>query len=274
MKNNRISSVFAFTLVEALITITIVGLLMAGVLAFYVSNSEYTFLGEEKLLINSDVRNFTNQMMTNARDANYLVLYQSFYPYSTANNAYPYTGTGADSTDVTYDTNHNSVFDAGDELGVGLTGDYLVFVYYTDSFYGFNPADPTTPVPNPKVKRIVAYWVAPNRNFPNEIALYMFDSDNFSGGTAPWPGGPTFPADVPASNAIESLLPPNTLAWAQNSTFKIVLNNIRGLSNQGLAFTNYSTIANTSILMHAIILHGNEAKRVTTTYNFTITPRG
>jgi hypothetical protein len=49
-----------------------------------------------------------------------------------------------------------------------------------------------------------------------------------------------------------------------------MLNNVNGLSNR-YNFYNYQ---NKSVITRAKIVHGNRAKRVTNTYNFTITPRG
>ena len=67
------------------------------------------------------------------------------------------------------------------------------------------------------------------------------------------------------------MLPAATSAWATNAGFDMIVNDLRGLSDNGLLFVNYQ---NRSALVRAKILHGNQAKRVTNTYNFTITPRG
>jgi hypothetical protein len=69
---------------------------------------------------------------------------------------------------------------------------------------------------------------------------------------------------------MEALLPPANSTWSRAAEFPILLHNVSGLSN-GYSFYNYE---NKSIITRAKILHGNLAKRVTNTYNFTITPRG
>ncbi len=263
----------AFTLVEILVALTIVGFVMAGVMTLYVSTLKTNFASEEKLLINSDIRNLTERLLRDARGAKSVLLYKSFYSYTTANNVYPYTGIGADSTSVSYG---GGGLTSGNELGSGAYGDYIVFVSYTDPFAGAQ-----------KISRIVAYWIAPNRNNQAETALYTFDSDNFPGGVAPWTdasGNPiAFPAAIASSNPVESLLPQNSstwadvwTSWATNSNFQMVVGDIRGQSSQGLNFYNYAanTTTSTSILMHSWIIHGNAVKRLTDNYNLTITPRG
>jgi type II secretory pathway pseudopilin PulG len=271
----------AYTLVEALLAMTIVGFVMAGVMTFYVTAQSTIFTSEQKLLINGDIRTFTETVMSNARDANWVVLYQAFYPYTTANNSFPYTGTtvgsnnDTNSTAVSYDLNASNTFTALDRVGIGGSGDYLVFISFTDPFYGFVPANPTIPFPTMTVTRLVLYWIAPNRIYPGENAMYTFDS-NTTNGVLPW-SGVNLSAGTTAINAtttLESLLPANTLAEATDPGAKIALNDVRGLGANGLCFLNYSNIANTSMLMQVRILHGNASKRVTDTYDFTITPRG
>ena len=44
----------------------------------------------------------------------------------------------------------------------------------------------------------------------------------------------------------------------------------RGLANESL----FSNLRDLTIIVNGEIVHGNNAKRVTDTYNFTISPRG
>ncbi len=267
MKKTPFLSPLAFTLTEILVTMTIVGFVMAGVMTFYISTLQSYYFGEQKLLANSNARNFTESMMAAARDSNYLILYQSFYPYTTPNNAFPYistpnantpgsVGTGAASTPVTPFVDNNATLDAGDRFpfpsagNLINAGDYIVFVTYNDQFYNYNPA--TTPtVPNPAVVRLVAFWIAPNRLNPNQVAMYSFDTSdprwlaagvttaNISNTTLTWttPWGVTFPAALNSPNDIENMLPQNNLASlgetlaaaATDSRYaKIVVNDVRG----------------------------------------------
>lgn len=294
MKTSRLSLRRAFTLLEVLIAMTIGGFVLAAVMALFIFTLQNNYVGEQRLLANNDVRYFTEQMVHNARASNIIRLYKSFYVYASgpAQNVYPFTGNlGGTVTPFAPD----NPLDVNDEVAAGQTGDFLVLISYfgskpaTDPFLNYvsnsNPANVITynnnGIPGLPVSRLILYWVAPNTAFPGETAMYMFDSNN-TNGVLPWnavnlSNGTTY---LTALSALEGLLPNNTLtnaaanatpAWAQ-----IVLNDVRGLSadGSGLNFTNYTTTQYTSVLMKSLILHGNAAKRVTDTYDFTITPGG
>jgi prepilin-type N-terminal cleavage/methylation domain-containing protein len=274
-----------FSLVEIMVTMTVFGLVMAGALPFFVSNLKYQFVGEQKLLINNDIRRITNELVENAREANSFTLYRSFYNH---NN---YTG-----APITRDVNGNGSVTWADRLLNGQAGDFLVLVYYRDPYFDsrfFDGTPGNSPVlTNGQVTRLVGYYVAPNRRIPGEYALYSFDTDLSRGPTdttwtTPW--GATFPATLSSvipqpsgTTTVEALLPAATSAWAQNNAHRIVINDLNGLAmtpvtvngtatTTGFSFFNFQ---NRSVIVRTKILHGNQAKRVTNTYNFTITPRG
>jgi type II secretory pathway pseudopilin PulG len=318
MKTSHSSSARAFTLAEVLIAVTIVGFAMAGIMTFYITTLQSYNFSEQKLLINANTRNFTETMMEAARDSNFVVLYPSFYAvssttpanYTTPNNTYPYTGTdgttnwpgsGTDSTTVTTYKDGGTTLDANDRLTTGEAGDYIIFVTYSDPFNQdtYTPST-STAAANPQVTRIVAFWIAPNRLYngtngqPAQMALYSFDSNNFTSGTAPYTNSAgnavSFPATLLTANDLENLLPANTFAAATNSAYaKIVVNDIRGQvvlngASQGFNFKflasnqtpgqTTTVISATSVLVNSMILDGTSAKHVTNTYNFTINPNG
>lgn len=263
----KIKSYRAFTLVEVMMVLTIFGFVLMGVLPFLIANLKAQFVGEQKLLINGDIRKVTNQMVENAREANSFVIYQSF----TAQNRW-------DGASETRDNDGDGAITSHDRLDNGAAGDFMVLVYYSDPY--FNPilydgiSTNNPPITNGTVTRLVGYWIAPNRKYPAENAIYRFDTDTYHTvaadptWTTSW--GAVFPATLSSTVTIESLLPPNTSAEAIAAEFPIMINNLSGLSN-GYNFYNYQ---NKSIITRTKILHGNTAKRVTNTYNFTITPRG
>jgi len=271
MKPSRISSSRAFTLVEILISLGIVGFAMAGIMTLYWYVVQNDYIAEQRLGANDDVRYFTAQMIADARASNIVRIYPCFYSYTTANNIFPYTGVGANSTAVTASTT---------QVALGLTGDYVVFAGYNDPFIGYSGVGN---VPAMYVNRLILYWVAPNINFPGETAMYRFDSNN-TGGVLPWSNVTLGPTTSVMSSTVtfESLLPASTLANAQASWAHVVLNDVRGQAidgnagNTGQCFINWpsSNKSTASVLMHSIILHGNSAKRTTDTYNFTVTPGG
>lgn len=254
-----------FTLAEILVTLTIVAILMTGVVPFFTSNFQYLYSGEQKLLINSDIRDLTNEMVETARASNYFVLYESFYSQNLGNGT------------IRRDLNGNGTVNLADRLQAGQEGSFVVFVYYDDPYFDSRlyDADPTN---NPSlmtvdVDRIVGYWIAPNRVYSGETALYAFDTDDYQTGASTWqaPWGQTFPVTLTGAVTVESLLPPATKVWAINNAMEIIVNDLEGLTTNSLFFENFQ---NRSMLIRAKILHGYQAKRVTNTYNFTITPRG
>lgn len=255
-----------FTLSEIIVTMTIVGFITIGVVPFFLQNSRYLFTGEQKLLINADIRDFTNEMIEHARSANYFVLYRSFHQY-----------TRSDGTLVRRDANNNGTINAADRRASGLGGDFLVFVYYEDPFFDdrFYDGNPdNNEITTVRVTRLIGYWLAPHRELSGKHALYFFDSDSArtaaaTSWTTGW--GVTFPATLSSSVTLETLLPAATVGNAQAAFAEILMNDLEGLGADSDVFGNYM---NRSVLVRAKILHGNQAKRVTNTYNFTVTPRG
>jgi prepilin-type N-terminal cleavage/methylation domain-containing protein len=256
----------AFTLPEIMVVMTIFGFVMIGVLPFFIMNLRSQYVGEQKLLINGDIRKVTNQMVEYARESNTFVIYQAFCSQTRWDGA-------TETRDARVAT---GTVDFYDRMQNGESGDFMVLIYYSDPYFDTRlyDSDPTNnpSLSNGTVSRMVGYWVAPNRRLSGENAVYSFDTDAYKGAGATWttPWGITFPAALSSTVTFESLLPPATTAYSQRSDFPILLNNLSGLSN-GYTFYNYQ---NKSIITRAKILHGNQAKRVTNTYNFTITPRG
>lgn len=255
-----------FTLVELITTMTIASIVLAGVVPFFLSNLKYLYSAEQKLLINSDIRHLTNELVETARSSNYFVLYESFY-----------TQTLGGST-VKRDQNGSGTVNLNDRLQAGQEGSFIVFVFYNDPYFDSRLYDGiTTNNPNIMtvvVDRVVGYWVAPNHEIPGETALYTFDTDDYrTSGAASWsaPWGQTFPVSMSPTATVETIIPTTSSLWASNSGFDIIVNDMEGLTSNGLFFENFQ---NRSALVRTKILHGNQAKRVTNTYNFTITPRG
>ena len=68
-----------FTLVEIMLA-TILGLVMAGIMTFFLDSLRTTFITQQKLNISGDIRDVTNKLADEAREANYFAMYSSFYP--------------------------------------------------------------------------------------------------------------------------------------------------------------------------------------------------
>ncbi|MGE9292354.1 MAG: PilW family protein, partial [Puniceicoccales bacterium] len=67
-----------FTLVEMMYSMAIIGLLVAGWLAFYRDSTIVMYESEKKSMINNDMRAITNEMTVEARNASHFVMYESF----------------------------------------------------------------------------------------------------------------------------------------------------------------------------------------------------
>jgi prepilin-type N-terminal cleavage/methylation domain-containing protein len=267
-----------FTVSELLIAMTIGAIVSTLVMAFFVFNLRSIFHGEQKLLINGDIRDLTSTMMQQARAANFSVIYPSFYAQNSTTGLPVFRGrTFVDgSTTVTVPEYRVRAEEAGDFLVLVYTADNSIF---DSRFYNADPTD--DPIHQVQVTRIVGYWVAPNRTpgATGRNALYTFDTDTYrtpgtSTITTPW--GATLPVSLTPTVTLESLLPPATAAEAVASRHPIVINDLVGRAvvdgvNTGLNFINFG---NRSIIVQTRVLHGNRAKRVTNTYNFAITPRG
>jgi len=263
----RLRRTRAFTLVEVIVTMTISGFVVIGVIPFYLQSNRSLFTSEQKLLINADIRTFTTAMIEHARAANYFILYQAYN-----------TRTRADGVTVRRDANQNGTVNASDRRVAGQSGEFIVFAYYEDPFFDsrfFDGNPNNNDISAVRITRLVAYWAAPNRSDSTKTALYLLDTDTFkpSAAAATWATswGISFPATLTTTVTFESLLPPATTAAAVSPNAGLVINDLAGLGPAASLFVNY---LDRSIVVRAKILHGNRAKRVTNTYNFTVTPRG
>lgn len=127
---------------------------------------------------------------------------------------------------------------AGDQQLDGLSGDFLIFIYEDDSTDNL-------------INGLVGYFRDPESSSEESLGPVRRFEVEFSPGS---------------SASIESLIP----AYADLKDSGEVVELSRGLSN-GKLFYNF---LNRSIMVNGQIYHGNDAKRVTETYNFTISPRG
>ena len=132
----------------------------------------------------------------------------------------------------------------------GESGDFMVLVFDD------NPVG-VAPLISRPIRRVVGYYRAASNPLDpsSEGPVRKFDSDRDN-----W--GVTFPSTLD----VESVLP----SAAQVASFKRVIELSKGLANQRL-FYNFH---NRSIMVKGEILHGNAIKRVSNTYNFTVSPRG
>ena len=264
---------YAFTLVEAMISLSIACLLMAGLLSFYQDSTVVMYDSEKKSMINSDMRDITNEMTVEARNANHFVMYESFshdfrsVPTDvTQDDDYYYDPNGWDSSFLSSgstseagvpDSNVDSDFDPLSYYRKrdGESGDFLLLITYGDDLSPYD-TNGTTVYPDDvdyskPITKLVGYY------------RIVEDSANQTGPVRKFT---VYPTGSDRYKSVEELIPSSSTA----GTHPIVIELSKGLANQRL-FYNYH---DSSIMVNGQIIHGTSAKRITDTYNFTISPRG
>ncbi len=117
------------TLLEIMIVVSLLGMVTAMALGFFVESIRATFTSEQKNLINRDIRQLTAQLSEAARQANFTLLYESFEK-----------------------SDRDTV---SDRLLDGNSGDFLVFGFQDEP-------DLSTSVNAPQpITRLIGYYRAP-----------------------------------------------------------------------------------------------------------------
>ena len=221
-----------FTLVEIMLATTILGLVMAGIMTFFLDSLRTTFITQQKLNINGDIRDVTNKLADEAREANYFAMYSSFYPQYTS----------APFGDFRSPADGFSAEDYRQRKG--NSGDFLLLVY---TGIDTSPND-NTPAP---IEKIIGYFRDGGSSDTEQAPVRRFEMSV--------PNGDQY-------DDLETLIPSSLLA----AGFPTVINLVTGPADGDLFYN----IEDRSVLVNGKIIHGNDAKQVTGTYNFTVSPRG
>lgn len=115
-----------FSLIEMIFAMSIFLLVIAGVLPMYVQSSKSILTADSKLDVNTDIRGVTNDLISNAREADAFILYDN------------YKGAWIDGDFVNF---RNSIYEGQGRLRDGETGKLLILIYYEDDPYP-NDANP------------------------------------------------------------------------------------------------------------------------------------
>lgn len=67
-----------FTLVEIMVAVTILGMLMAGVLFYFIQQLKLSYANEYKNVINKEVRHLVSTVSLDTKSSNYFLLYTDF----------------------------------------------------------------------------------------------------------------------------------------------------------------------------------------------------
>ncbi len=213
-----------FSLVEVVYSTAIAGTALGFAGWFWFESVRASFISEEKLQINSDVREMTNTLVDLGRAADYFYMYPSY-------NSNVKNFTMVDGEEVY----------GSDRLGDGQTGDLLLLVYEDAGSVG------TSGYP---INRIVGIYREDNGSEEAPVKMFIVESAAISDPLADPEASVPNVSDIPNHDTIVELA--------------------EGLAD-GKLFYNFN---DSSVMVNAMIVHGNDAKQVTDTYNFTIKPRG
>ena len=223
-----------FSLVELMVAVAIMAVVSIGICQFTLATARTLFDSSAKLQINKDIRHFTGELSVSGRTARAFYLYPSFP--------------------------EGSALTLSQRRSAGQSGDLAIFMATEPE-----PIDEALPdaVQEFYVTRLVAYARVPDEGSQMGPVIryertYPHDPEN--GVYAPRTSASTF--------SIESMI--NDMLTSASTTRREVLQLSRGLADERLFF-NYREH---SLIVNGEILHGNDTRRVTNTYNFTVTPRG
>lgn len=212
------SSHRGFTLIEIMIAMTLLSMVMIGAFAVFMQANKALFVSTGKGNINRDIRTFTGELTSIARNANHFFIYNSIDV--------------GDRNQIT------------DRKTMGNTGDFLVLIFQEEHPSMGDPVH---------ITRITGYYRDASANARGPIRKFDIHYA---------------PADykLAGSTQVEDLIPSKGFLQSQQKVAELS----EGLAN-GQLFLNYE---DRSIMVKGQIIHGNDYKRLTDTYNFTITPRG
>lgn len=233
-----------FTLLEVLIASSLVFLAMSLSVGFLVEAVKVNFVAAEKNEINKDLRMVVDRLARDARQANFFLLYDS-----------------ADDDDRNGDS---------DRRRAGRSGDFLVLIEKVS--YDQYMTDDETRLPRP-IRGITIYYRDPTEVIEGELAgpvrvwrgIYAPD-DEITDAERRYQIQNTYISDPVDIRNPERLYPERSVLESAPEVMEFSV----GLAN-GRLFYNHN---DRSIMVNGKIVHGNVAKRVTDTYNFTISPRG
>lgn len=235
-----------FTMIEILFATGLVILAMGMSIGFLVESVKANFISAEKNDINTDLRRVVDRLARDARQANFFLLYNSVA-----------------------DADRNS---SADRLRAGRSGDFLVLIEKVP--YDKYVTDAETRQPRP-IRGITIYYRDPNETIDGEIAgpvrvwrgIYAPDED-----LADDDPDKAYRLRNDYIKEYQDIVNPERLfpSVSDLSNAAELIEISVGLAD-GKLFYNHN---DQTIMVNGKIIHGNVAKRVTDTYNFSISPRG
>lgn len=204
-----------FTLIELMMSASLGLVVIFGASGFVMHTGRLVFVTGEKLRINDDVRDLTNQMTDVARDANHFLIFPDF---------------AADKNRPQY---------------TGETGDMLVLVFQEENY-------PNSPGAVRRITRVVGYYRDRDEN--NRGPVRRFDSRQIWPTGIPHPTGSEATPPTVQPLTIQQILNHADLT-TKASEFPVVIQLARGLANQSLFYNHLgrAVVVNAQIMRGSIV---------------------
>ena len=143
-----------FSMVEVLFAMAIILLIMAGALPMYLQSSKRILESDAKYEVNEEVRDFTNEIISQAREADAFVLYDNF------------KGAWIDGDFVNF---RDSSYEGRGRLRDGEAGKFLLLLYFGEDLY------PNDNEPAPLDRMIGIYLDAEENETEGPLRIFFKD---------------------------------------------------------------------------------------------------
>jgi prepilin-type N-terminal cleavage/methylation domain-containing protein len=251
MKNNPRRH--GFTLVEIIVALTITGILLAGVMSFYIQNVRTMYASEQRMKLAGQIKKFSNELIVQASRSNQFVLFKSAA-------AGDFDGPNTAPNSGNSDRQIINVSDPANPLHPA--GDLVVFVYYE--------------IPKPvaqtfhRISKLEGYFLQPDGTGIGPVIKVVIDL-----------------SATPSTSSVESILTAN---WTTSAAvFTTYFPQARGVCTPEVVDGTAVTTTPTSRLFYMsdarnVIISGQiysstqdtatgDLKTYTDSFSFNITPR-
>lgn len=241
MRKSTRASFAGYTIAEVMVSIIIMGVVSLGLTQVSILLQRITFDSQGKVEVAENIRTFTSNLSRDGRSSRQIILYREM-PQAAADLA------------------------NGMRLADGQSGDLAIFVHVIPESIDVARVSQRQRF---FLERLIIYARVPDTDGAGPVLRYIrtfsHDAENFD------PDDPSTGIEVtndPDDNTLNNLF--RDMLINENAAIEEVIELARGLADQRL-FTNFR---DNSLVVNGEIVQGNRARRVTNTYNFTISRQG
>lgn len=246
---------YGFSLVEIMVAMAITGLLMTGVMAYYIQSLKSMYVSDQRIKLAGQINKFSNELIVDASRSNQFILYKSAAPAD-------FDGTNtAPNADPTFPDRQFLTVGSG---GVVLhpAGDFVVFVFYE--------IPKPTALAQHRIRKLIGYFLTtPSAGGIGPVQKVVIDL-----------------SASPSTDAVETILTAN---WTTTAVFSNYFPLVRGVALpeviDGTAVTGsptprlFYTSASRNVIITGQIYSSSQNtvtsdwKTYTNSFCFNITPR-